>query len=105
MGRLLLPNDQLLSGLQLTSALVSALSQCPSDIYLLIKQAGVRVSDFSSSTSAPTLSSLLDRSTHSTIRSSLTIPEVLGDIDIDILERELRGKCGAWTTPVEDAGT
>lgn len=103
--RLLVPSHQIISGSQLTSELVSILSQCPSDFYLLIKQAGVRVSDFSSPTSAPTLSRFYDRASHSTLRSSVAIPDVVGETDLHLLERELNGKCGARSTAVDASGT
>jgi hypothetical protein len=102
--RLLLPNTQIQSGSKLTSDLGSTFSRCPSDFYLLIRQPGVGVSDFSSRTSAPTLSRFLDRTTHSTLRSSVTIPEIVGDIDLHSLEQELKSKCGAGSIAVDASG-
>jgi hypothetical protein len=102
--RLLLPTDQIQSGLKLTSDLRSTLSICPSDIYLLVNQAGIGVKDFSSPASAPTLSQYLSRASHSTLRSTVTIPEIFGEVDIRSLGRELNTKCGASTTVVDGSG-
>lgn len=99
--RLLLPTDQIQSGSKLTSDLKSTLSSCPSDFYLLIKQPGISISDFSSPASAPTLSKFSNHATHSTLRSSLIIAEVVGDIGMNSLEQELKSKCGAWSTAVD----
>jgi len=102
--RLLIPTDRIQSGLKLTSDLRSTLSLCPSDIYLLVKQAGINVRDFSSPASAPTLSQYLSRASHSTLRSTVTIPEISGEVDIHSLEHELNTKCGASTTVVDGSG-
>jgi hypothetical protein len=102
--RLLLPTEQVQAGSKLTSDLRSTLSLCPSDIYLLVKQAGINVRDFSSPASAPTLSQYLGRASHSTLRSAVTIPEVSGEVDMRSLEHELNTKCGATTTVVDGSG-
>jgi hypothetical protein len=104
LNRLLLPIDQLQSGPKLTSELISTLSRCPSDIYVLINQPGVGVSDFSTPTSAPTLSKFLNRAAHPILRSSIIIPEVAGSVDVQLLGRELDSKCGAWSTAIDAAG-
>lgn len=104
MHRLLLPTNQLQSGSKLTSDLLSTLSRCPSDFYLLIKQPGVGIADFASSAVAPTLSKYLNSATSSTLRSSVTIPEVAGEIDIRSVERELINQCGAGSIAVDASG-
>ena len=102
--RLLLPTNQVQSGSKLTSDLISTLSRCPSDIYVLINQASVGASDFSTPTSAPTLSKFLSRAAHPTLRSSIIIPEVAGGVDVQLLRQELDSKCGAWSTAIDASG-
>ncbi|ERF68090.1 hypothetical protein EPUS_06901 [Endocarpon pusillum Z07020] len=99
--RLLLPASQLQSGSRLTSDLSSVLSRCPSDIYLLIKQPSVGVADFSSSTSAPALSKCSNHATDTRLRSRTIIPEVIGEVDIRLIEQELNRRCGASSIAID----
>ncbi|KAF7514158.1 hypothetical protein GJ744_004483 [Endocarpon pusillum] len=100
-SELLLPASQLQSGARLTSDLSSVLSRCPSDIYLLIKQPGVGLADFSSSTSAPALAKCSSHATDSRLRSRTIIPEVIGEIDIRLIEQELNRRCGASSIAID----
>jgi hypothetical protein len=103
--RLLLPATEIQSGPKLTSDLISTLSRCPSDFYLLINQPGVDLSDFSTPSTAPTLSDFLKPAIHSLLRSCVLIPEVAGEVDTSLLEQEINSRCGAWSTAIEVSGS
>lgn len=70
------------------------LSQCPSSLYIVVSQPGVTPSDYISSKFTPSLSSHLSTSKpNSHIRSSVSIPEVLDDIDTSLWQQTLVSKC------------
>lgn len=102
--RFLLSKDQLQHGSKLTSDLASTLSHCPSTFYLLIDQPGVGKSDFSSPSSAPTLSRFLRGKAPSTLRSTIIIPEVSGNVPIKTLGQDLSRICGARSEEIEASG-
>jgi hypothetical protein len=80
-----------------------SLSSCPSDYYILVSQQGVSLQDYSNSKkSTPWLSKALSPSqaAESGIRSSLTVPDVLGPLDSSAWIDVLRTKCGVSTTTV-----
>ena len=78
----------------MTTSVSKTLSQCPSNLYIVVSQPGVTPSDYVSSKSTPSLSSHLSTSNpDSHIRSSVSIPEVLDDIDTSLWQQTLVSKC------------
>ncbi|RMZ81935.1 hypothetical protein DV737_g2303, partial [Chaetothyriales sp. CBS 132003] len=83
----------------ITSEISLSLSRCPSDYYILVSQPGVTADDYRSRRASSSLSQRLaakpDSSNNSKnkIGSSLSIPEVIGAINIESLAKQLAQSC------------
>ena len=93
MYRLLNPSSKLQSGPSITLDISHTLSQCPSDFYIIVSQQGAESSDYTSRKNTPSLAQQLSSKLSSQLRSRTSIPEVLGDIDIDQWQHTLVSNC------------
>ncbi|RDI79526.1 hypothetical protein Vi05172_g10350 [Venturia inaequalis] len=89
-----LENAQLASSSSLSSQIHNFLSSCPTETYIIVSQPGVSATDYSPRFSAPHLRHLLNK-TEKTGPSTVTIPEVAGDIDAHAITRYLEDQCAA----------
>jgi len=82
-----------------------ALSQCPSDYYILVSQQGVSARDYKCKKSTPALAQKLSASQQpgSVIRSSLAITDVVGTVDPSAWTELLQTTCGVQTTEIHAA--
>ncbi|KAI9772286.1 MAG: hypothetical protein M1840_001035 [Geoglossum simile] len=100
------PIPQILSSSSLTALIKSQLSHCPSDAYVIISQPGVNAEDFASYDAAPHLRRSLDLEDQGSgkVKSSFQVADVVGELDLDELQRYLQTKCEAGVLSV-DAST
>ncbi|RMD44262.1 hypothetical protein DV735_g801, partial [Chaetothyriales sp. CBS 134920] len=80
------------------SEISQSLSRCPSDYYILVSQPGVTTDDYRTRRTSSSLSQLVVGKTgggdsNSDIRSSLSISEVIGTIDVSALANEVVQAC------------
>ena|SRR2546423_6796612 len=99
--RFLIPNAQLQSAGSLTSTISDVLSQCPSDVYVLVVQPGVSASDYTRPANAPTLARYMTASQKTSVRSSASIADVVGVIDTGRWQEVLEKDCGATTYKID----
>jgi hypothetical protein len=85
----------------LTADVSNTLSQCPTDLYVIVSQPGVRPSDYASSRTTPALSRKITNGKKQGIRSSTTIEELVGDVDVESWHNILESKCGAHIVEVD----
>lgn len=88
-------------GEAITSEISSTLSHCPSDHYVLISQPGVTASDYASRKATPALAQRLSSKDQHNIRSSVSVPEVKGEVDVARWEQTLKKECGAEVLHVD----
>ncbi|TID27656.1 hypothetical protein E6O75_ATG00423 [Venturia nashicola] len=89
-----LQNTQLASSSSLSSQIYHFLSLCPAATYIIVSQPGVSATDYSPRLSAPHLRHLLNR-TEKTGPVTVTVPEVVGNIDAHRITRYLEDQCSA----------
>lgn len=78
----------------MSEIVIPELTKCTSDTYIIVSQPGVGAADYENKRSAPHLRKRLlgdDKS----IRSSLTVKDVLGWLDVDDVSRAVQDRCGA----------
>ena len=95
------------SGLRSASSLTSdvsyILSQCPTDIYVVVSQPGVKPSSYASGKTTPALSTRIRNGQQHGILSSSTIDEVVGKLDVESWHNILEKDCGAQIVEVDAA--
>ncbi|KAL5117231.1 hypothetical protein ACEQ8H_004920 [Pleosporales sp. CAS-2024a] len=91
---LLLPNADasIAQASQTTTDLLNALKDCPTRSYVVIEQRGVSSADYVDARSMPVLSSYM--SGKQKARTTLAIPDVVGQIDARAIVSHLQSKCG-----------
>ena len=94
MTRILNSARTLSSAEAITSEISSTLSLCPSDHYIIVSQAGVGASDYTSRKGTGFWSKLSSKDANR-VRSTVAVPEVFGKIDISQWEQTLQERCGA----------
>jgi hypothetical protein len=85
----------------LTSDVSSILSQCPTDIYIIVSQPGVQASSYASSKTTPALSTRMKNGKKQGILSSSSIDEVVGTINVESWHDILEKNCGAQMVEVD----
>lgn len=103
MYRILNSARTLSSAEAITSEISSSLSLCPSDRYVIVSQAGVSSSDFTSRKGTGFWSKLSPKDADR-VRSTVSVPDVYGKIEISQWEQTLKEQCGAEVLHV-DAST
>ncbi|KAI4195205.1 MAG: hypothetical protein LQ350_007327 [Teloschistes chrysophthalmus] len=93
-SELLTSLPQITSSETVTKTVISQLSHCPSDTYVVVSQPGVHVEDYSDRYAAPHLRKKI-QAEDKRIRSVATVTDVLGDIDAESLVGAIEEQCGA----------
>ncbi|RMZ92626.1 hypothetical protein DV736_g131, partial [Chaetothyriales sp. CBS 134916] len=77
----------------ITSEISQSLSSCPSDYYILVSQPGVTADDYRSRRTSSSLWQRLATKPDSNIRSRLSIPEVIGTVNIKSVAKQVAQSC------------
>ncbi|MCJ1339973.1 hypothetical protein MMC09_005266 [Bachmanniomyces sp. S44760] len=99
----LVTSSQVATASTVLSSIKDRLASCLSDTYVIVSQPGVNAVDYSNRSSAPHLRKALSGD-NPAIRSSYSVPDVLGEVDPSALMETIEGKCGAGVLNV-DAST
>jgi hypothetical protein len=94
-------NSRLRAASSLTSDVSSILSQCPTDIYIIVSQPGVQPSSYASGKTTPALSTRMRDGKKQGIQSSSTIDEVVGNLNVESWHNLLEKDCGAYIVEVD----
>lgn len=93
-------SPQIVKAATLSQDLERQLGRCPSDAYVLVSQAGVSAADYSSKGSMSQMrAKMLGK--EGRIGSSMSVQDVLGNLDIEAFSRMLQEKCGAALTRID----
>lgn len=92
--RILVSSHRITPAATVYEAILSGLQQCPSDIYVIVSQPGINAVDFHDQYSAPHLRQKIS-GIDKNIRSSVSVSDVVGRIDAEMLSTTLQKKCGA----------
>lgn len=93
-------SPQIVKAATLSRNLERQLGHCPSDAYVLVSQAGVSTADYSSKGSMSQMrAKMLGK--EGRIGSSMSVQDVLGNLDIEAFSRMLQDKCGAALTRID----
>lgn len=102
-SELLTTSPQIVHADTVSQSLTSHLSKCPSDVYIIVTQPGVHAEDYKDRYAAPHLRKKI-QGEDETIRSSMTVTDVLGDVNTNQIIRAIEKNCGAAVSPI-DAST
>ncbi|KAL9022559.1 MAG: hypothetical protein Q9185_000269 [Variospora sp. 1 TL-2023] len=103
-SELLLPSTpQIVPAEALTKSIISLLSSCLSDTYIIVTQPGVHADDYSDRYAAPHLRRKV-QSEDETIQSAVSVTDVLVSVDTGAIARSLEEGCGAALLKI-DAST
>ena len=100
LGRLLADLPQIASADKIRDTVVSQLSKCLFDTYIVVTQPGAHAEDYSDRYAAPHLRRHISGEDERS-RSSATVPDVLGDIDADGIVQEVERTCEAALLKVD----
>jgi hypothetical protein len=78
---------------QTTADVLKALENCPTQSYVVIKQIGVSSADYADGRSAPSFSQYMG-GMRPAITTTYAVPDVVGEIDADVIVSHLKSKCG-----------
>ncbi|KAI4691458.1 hypothetical protein J4E90_002495 [Alternaria incomplexa] len=92
---LLIPNNDaaIAESSEVTVDILKALEHCPTKSYIIIEQDGVSAADYADGRAMPQLSQYMSGQ-HSEVKSTVTIPDVVGTVDAGALADHLVSKCG-----------
>ncbi|KAL9578696.1 MAG: hypothetical protein Q9212_005552 [Teloschistes hypoglaucus] len=102
-SELLTSFPQIASSQTVEKTIISQLSHCPSDTYVVVSQPGVHAEDYTDRYAAPHLRKKI-QAEDKRIRSVATVTDVLGELDADNIVATIEEKCGAALLRV-DAST
>lgn len=97
----LVPTSQLATSESITSSVSLALSQCPSNLYIIISQPGVTASDFSRKTTPSLHRYISPEAGTSPLRSSTSVKDVVGEIDTQKWRDMLEADCTKWSVDID----
>lgn len=93
-------SSNVLPATTLLSDVWSSLKTCPSDYYIIATQPGVHATDYSTQKATPRLREKLLGNDKS-IRSNITVTEVVGLLDPTSIRNGLEEECGAQVTKID----
>ncbi|KAL2358723.1 BIG/ATPase V1 complex, subunit S1 [Cryomyces antarcticus] len=96
----ILEHTQAATSGRLASQISQALSECPSDTYILVSQPGVSAADFAGASSTPHLRKYIERENFSVV-SSVAVPDVVGALDTSAISKFLETDCKASPMSVD----
>ncbi|KAL8718513.1 MAG: hypothetical protein Q9225_004362 [Loekoesia sp. 1 TL-2023] len=102
-SELLTTSLQIVTADTISDSITSQLSKCPSDTYVIVTQPAVHAHDYQDRYVAPYLRKKI-QGEDDRIRSSISIPDVLGNVDTDSIIKSIEANCGAALMKV-DAST
>ncbi|KAL8832461.1 MAG: hypothetical protein Q9170_004872 [Blastenia crenularia] len=102
-SELLTTSPQITTAETIFKSISFQLSTCPSDTYIIVTQPGVHAEDYKDRYAAPYLRKKI-QGEDKRIRSSMSITDILGEVDTDALMRLVGEQCGAAVMKV-DAST
>lgn len=98
--RVLFSSPQIVKSASLSKSINEALQKCPSDTYVIVSQPAVNAADYHDPEAAPRLGRNI-RGENKNIRSSMTVSDVLGALDVESVSRHLQEKCGAEVVRID----
>lgn len=98
--RILFSSPQIVKSASLSQNINEALQKCPSDTYVIVSQPAVNAADYHDPEAAPRLGRNI-HGDNKNIRSSMTVSDVLGALDVDSVSRQLQEKCGAEVVRID----
>ncbi|KAI4141400.1 MAG: hypothetical protein L6R39_005360 [Caloplaca ligustica] len=99
-AELLTTSPQIISASSLSASILPHLATCPSDTYVIVTQPGVHAEDYRDGYLAPHLRRKV-QGEDKTIRSSVSVTDVLGVVDTEAIVREVEERCGAALLKVD----
>lgn len=81
---------------EVTADVLKALEHCPTSHYLVVEQPGVSATDYIHSRAAPQLSQYM-AGKHEEVKTTLAIPEIVGQVDWAAVTDYLSSKCAGET--------
>ncbi|ODH12967.1 hypothetical protein ACO22_07735 [Paracoccidioides brasiliensis] len=97
-----LTSRQLQSASSVSADVSRTLTACPSDSYIIISQPGVHASDYSSDKVAPQLRHRVLKQGNE-IHTVFAVSEVVGNLDVDGLQKILERECGVEVSKVDSS--
>lgn len=96
---MLIPNNDaaIAASSDVTADVLKALEHCPTKSYVVIEQRGVSAADYADGRAAPQLSKYM-AGKHAEVKSTVAIPDIVGNIDTTAITRHLVSKCGKGYT-------
>jgi hypothetical protein len=92
---LLIPNNDaaIAESSEITADVLKALEHCPTRSYVVVEQRGVSAADYADGRAAPQLSRYM-AGHHEQVKSTVAIPDVVGNVDAAAITQHLVSKCG-----------
>jgi hypothetical protein len=92
---LLIPNNDaaIAESSEITADVLKALEHCPTRSYVVVEQRGVSAADYADGRAAPQLSRYM-AGHHDQVKSTVAIPDVVGNVDAAAITQHLVSKCG-----------
>lgn len=102
--RLLTTSPQIVHAGTISKTIISQLSKCPSDTYIVVRQPGVRAEDYEDRYAAPHLRKKI-HGEDDRIRSSMSVTDVLGDVNTAPIITAIERNCGAALSKIDAASS
>jgi hypothetical protein len=78
----------------ITADVLEALKECPTKNYVVVEQEGVSAADYADGRSTPRLTQYM-AGQHDDVKSTVSVPDVVGKVDVAEITRYLETKCGS----------
>ncbi|KAI9663499.1 MAG: hypothetical protein M1831_002508 [Alyxoria varia] len=85
---------------QLTPIADELSKDCTQDAYIIVSQPGISSRDFQHKNAAPNLRRILSEPDEN-IKSSISIPNLVGSVDVDLLQRQIESRCKVPATVLD----
>ncbi|KAF9692420.1 hypothetical protein EKO04_009553 [Ascochyta lentis] len=81
----------------ITADVLAALKECPTSNYVVVEQEGVSAADYADGRSTPRLTQYM-AGQHEQVKSTVSVPDVVGKVDVAEITKYLETKCGSVKT-------
>lgn len=78
----------------ITADVLEALKECPTKNYVVVEQEGVSAADYADGRSTPRLAQYM-AGQHHDVKSTVSVPDVVGKVDVTEITKYLESKCGS----------
>lgn len=102
-ARILISSPQIVPATSLSDKIVAEIQKCLSDTYVIISQPGVNAADYHSHLSVPHLRQMISGDIKA-IRSSLSVTDVIGNINSERFGQVAEDACGARSIRMTSSG-